>query len=128
LHPTIINIKAPRNENIKPTSEGLKDFQGYNSSLYMGDLVKDANKWVNVMKKENVDIIVAVAHSGEESDSDKYPGNRVQELAKKVNGFPSTTASYPISFISFTIGVSKYFVSYSSLLCFVSKYLAIALL
>jgi len=30
------------NENIKPTSEGLKDFQGYNSSLHMGDLVKDA--------------------------------------------------------------------------------------
>lgn len=83
-----------KNENIKPTSEGLKDFQGYNGSLYMGDLVKDAKKWVNVMKKENVDIIVAVAHSGEKGNSDKYPGNRVQELAKEVNGIDVIVAGH----------------------------------
>ncbi len=32
----------------------------------MNDLVEDAKKWTKVMKeKENADIIVAVAHTGE---------------------------------------------------------------
>ncbi len=66
----------------------------------MGDIVKDAKKWVDVMNKENVDIIVAVAHSGEKSDSDKYPGNRVQELAKEVNGKVVIVAGH-IQYLSF---------------------------
>lgn len=78
----------------KATSEGLRDFQGYNGELYMTDLIKEANKWVNVMQKENPDIILAVVHSGEESDINKYPGNRIKELAKEINGIDAIVAGH----------------------------------
>lgn len=78
----------------KATSEGLRDFQGYNGELYMTDLIKEANKWVNIMQKENPDIILAVVHSGEESDINKYPGNRIKELAKEINGIDAIVAGH----------------------------------
>lgn len=80
--------------DFKPTSEGLRDFEGYDGKLYMGDLVEDAKKWVNVMKNDKPDIIVAVVHSGENSKETKYPGNRIQELAKEVDGIDAIVAGH----------------------------------
>lgn len=82
------------NGDIKAISEGLRDFQGYEGSLYMNDLVEEAKKWARVMKDKDVDIIVAVVHSGEESKEFIYPGNRIQELAREVEGIDAIVAGH----------------------------------
>lgn len=64
-------------------SRKLKDLDGYKDKLYLNDLVGDAKRWVYIMKRDNVDIIVVVVHSEEKP---KNPGNRIQELAKEVKG------------------------------------------
>lgn len=65
----------------------LKDQQGYEGKLYMNDLVKDAQKWVDFMKeKEKPDVIIAVVHSGERPKKPKHPGNRIQDLVQNVSG------------------------------------------
>lgn len=83
-----------KNGEVKAISEGLKDFQGYDGSLYQNDLVEEAKKWVRVMKDNDVDIIVAVVHSGEESKESIYPGNRIQELATEVEGIDAIVAGH----------------------------------
>lgn len=65
----------------------LKDQQGYEGKLYMNDLVKDGQKWVDIMKeKEKPDVIIAVVHSGERPKKPKHPGNKIQDLAQNVSG------------------------------------------
>lgn len=83
-----------KNGDIKPKSEGLRDFEGYDGTLYMGDLVKNAKKWVKVMKKDKPDIIVAVVHSGENSKETKHSGNNIKELAQEVNGIDAIVAGH----------------------------------
>ena len=76
-------------------SRELKDQHGYDGQLYMNDLVKDAEKWVNVMKKEEKpDVIIAVVHSGEKPKKPRNPGNRIQELAKEVDGIDAIVAGH----------------------------------
>lgn len=72
----------------------LKDQEGYNGELYMNDLVEDAKKWVNIMKKEKPDIIVAVAHTGEKPKKPRNPGNRIQDLAQQVDGIDAIVAGH----------------------------------
>lgn len=51
----------------------------YNEELYINDLVDEAKKWVKIMQEEeNTDVIVAVAHSGEEPKNPK-----IQEIEYK---------------------------------------------
>ena len=76
-------------------SRELKDEPAYEGKLYMNDLVEDAKKWVKIMEeKENTDIIVAVAHSGEEPKKPKHPGNRIQDLAQDVEGIDAIVAGH----------------------------------
>lgn len=76
-------------------SRELKDLFGYENELYMNDLVEYAKKWVKIMKeKENADIIVAVAHTGENPKKPKHPGNRIQELAQDVDGIDAIVAGH----------------------------------
>ena len=82
------------NGAVEAISEGLNDFEGYNASLYMNDLVEDAKKCVKEMNNDKVDIIVAVVHSGESSKEIKYPGNRIQDLAKEVNGIDAIVGGH----------------------------------
>lgn len=88
---------------IKEVNEGepgdekrdLKDIESYAGKLYMNDLVEDAKKWTKIMKeKENPDIIVAVAHSGEKPKKPKHPGNRIQELAQELDGIDAIVAGH----------------------------------
>lgn len=81
----------------EPTDEkrDLKDIDSYAGKLYMNDLVEDAKKWTKIMEeKENTDIIVAVAHSGEKPKKPKHPGNRIQELAQEVEGIDAIVAGH----------------------------------
>lgn len=76
-------------------SRELKDLFGYEDKLYMNDLVEDAKKWVKTMKeKENADIVVAVAHTGEKPKKPKHPGNRIQDLAQDVEGIDAIVAGH----------------------------------
>lgn len=76
-------------------SRDLKDMPSYKNKLYMNDLVEDAQKWAKVMKeKEKADIIVAVAHSGEKPKKPRHPGNRIQDLAQKVEGIDAIVAGH----------------------------------
>lgn len=80
---------------VKAKSRELKDQYGYDGTLYMNDLVEDAKKWVKIMEeKEDTDIIVAVAHSGEKPKKPKNPGNRIQELAQEVEGIDAIVAGH----------------------------------
>ena len=73
----------------------LKDQKQYNGELYMNDLVEDAKKWVKVMKeKDEADVIVAVAHTGEKPKKPKNPGNRIQDLAQNVDGIDAIVAGH----------------------------------
>lgn len=73
----------------------LKDQPGYRNELYMTDLVEDAKKWTKIMKeKEHADIIVAVAHTGEKPKKPKHPGNRIQDLARNVDGIDAIVAGH----------------------------------
>ena len=76
-------------------SRELKDMPQYNEELYINDLVDEAKKWVKIMQEEeNIDVIVAVAHSGEEPKNPKNPGNRIQELAQEVDGIDAIVAGH----------------------------------
>lgn len=80
---------------VETKSRELKDQEGYNGELYMNDLVKDAQKWINVMEKEeNPDVIIAVIHSGEKPKKPKNPGNRIQEIAKEVDRIDAIVAGH----------------------------------
>lgn len=58
-------------------------------------MVEDAKKWVKIMKeKENPDIIVAVAHTGEKPKKPKNPGNRIQDLATQTIGIDAIVAGH----------------------------------
>lgn len=81
-------------------SRELKDLKGYTGKLYMKDLVEDAKKWVNIMKNDNADIIVAVVHSGEKPKKPKNPGNRIQELAREVEEIDAIVAGHTHTKIS----------------------------
>ncbi len=82
-------------EGLTPAvSRELKDLRGYKGKLYINDLVEDARKWVKIMEKDNVDIIIAVVHSGEKPKKPKNPGNRIQELAKEVEGINAIVAGH----------------------------------
>lgn len=82
-------------EGLKPTkSRELKDLRGFENQLYMNDLVGNAKKWVSVMEKENVDIVMAVVHSGEKPKKPKNPGNRIQELSVEVPGIDVIVAGH----------------------------------
>ncbi len=83
-------------DKLVPTkSLELKDQKQYNGELYMNDLVEDAKKWVKVMnEKEDADIIVAVAHTGEKPEKPKNPGNRIQDLAQQVDGIDAIVAGH----------------------------------
>lgn len=85
------------NENgelVDSKSLELKDQEGYDGELYMNDLVEDAKKWVKIMEKENPDIIVAVAHTGEKPKKPKNPGNRIQDLAQQIDGIDAIVAGH----------------------------------
>jgi 2',3'-cyclic-nucleotide 2'-phosphodiesterase (5'-nucleotidase family) len=76
-------------------SRELEDQAGFNGELYMNDLVKDADRWVNVMKKEEKpDVVIAVVHSGEKPKKPRNPGNRIQELAGQVDGIDAIVAGH----------------------------------
>jgi 2',3'-cyclic-nucleotide 2'-phosphodiesterase/3'-nucleotidase len=82
-------------EGLKPAdSRELEDMKGYEGKLYMEDLIQDAEKWVDIMKQENADIIVAVVHSGEKPKKAKNPGNRIQELAQELDGIDTIVAAH----------------------------------
>ncbi|MGX9756811.1 metallophosphoesterase [Clostridioides difficile] len=79
---------------IKAKSRGLKDMVTY-QDLYMNDMIEDAKKWVKEIKeRENPDILLAVVHSGEKPKKPKNPGNRIQELAKEVDGIDAIVAGH----------------------------------
>lgn len=76
-------------------SRELIDQPGFENKLYITDLVEDAKKWVKIMKeKENPDIIVAVAHTGEKPKNPKNPGNRIQDLATQTTGIDAIVAGH----------------------------------
>jgi 2',3'-cyclic-nucleotide 2'-phosphodiesterase/3'-nucleotidase len=79
---------------IESKSRELKDQPEYEGKLYLNDLVEDANKWVGKMKEDNADIIVAVVHSGEKPKKPKNPGNRIQDLAREVEGIDAIVAGH----------------------------------
>ncbi|WP_024622215.1 metallophosphoesterase [Metaclostridioides mangenotii] len=79
---------------VKNKSRELKDQPEYEGKLYMNDLVKDANKWVGRMKEDKADIIVAVVHSGEKPKKPRNPGNRIQDLAREVEGIDAIVAGH----------------------------------
>lgn len=82
-------------EGLKPAdSRELEDLEGYTGKLYIKDLVQDAKKWVDIIKRDNADIIVAVVHSGEKPKNPKNPGNRIQELACEVEGIDAIVAGH----------------------------------
>ncbi|MCC0673004.1 metallophosphoesterase [Clostridioides sp. ES-S-0145-01] len=61
----------------------------------MNDMIDDAKKWVKEIKeKENPDILLAIVHSGEKPKKPKNPGNRIQELAKEVDGIDAIVAGH----------------------------------
>lgn len=76
-------------------SRELIDQPGFENKLYITDLVEDAKNWVKIMKeKENPDIIVAVAHTGEKPKKPKNPGNRIQDLATQTTGIDAIVAGH----------------------------------
>lgn len=80
---------------VKAKSRELKDMPGYEGKLYINDLVDEANKWTKIMKeKEKTDLIVAVVHSGERPKKPRNPGNRIQEIAKEVDGIDAIVAGH----------------------------------
>lgn len=82
-------------ELVKTKSLELKDQESYKGKLYMNDLVEDAKKWVKVMKeKDNADVIIAVAHTGEKPKKPRHPGNRIQDLATQVDGIDAIVAGH----------------------------------
>lgn len=74
----------------------LKDLPQYGGSLELTDIVKEANEkmWVECMKYNGADIIIAVVHSGEEPLKPKNPGNRIKKLARSVNGIDAIVAAH----------------------------------
>ncbi|MEG1059529.1 MAG: metallophosphoesterase [Clostridia bacterium] len=90
-----LTIKEVNEGEPEDEKRDLKDMDSYAGKLYMNDLVEDAKKWTKIMKeKENADIIVAVAHSGEKPKKPKHPGNRIQELAQEVEGIDAIVAGH----------------------------------
>lgn len=90
-----LTIKEVNDGEPEDEKRDLKDMDSYAGKLYMNDLVEDAKKWTKIMEeKENTDIIVAVAHSGEKPKKPKHPGNRIQELAQEVEGIDAIVAGH----------------------------------
>ena len=90
-----LTIKEVNDGEPEDEKRDLKDMDSYAGKLYMNDLVEDAKKWTKIMKeKENTDIIVAVAYSGEKPKKPKHPGNRIQELAQEVEGIDAIVAGH----------------------------------
>ncbi|WP_304341193.1 metallophosphoesterase [Metaclostridioides mangenotii] len=81
-------------KSVESKSRELIDEPQYEGKLYMNDLVEDANKWVCKMKEDKADIIVAVVHSGEKPKKPRNPGNRIQDLAREVEGIDAIVAGH----------------------------------
>lgn len=63
----------------------IQNNPNYKGKFYMTDMVDESIKVVKEVKeKENPDMIILVAHSGEKPKIPRHSGNRIQELAKKV--------------------------------------------
>lgn len=78
----------------------LQSSPEYKDKFFMTDLVDET---VNVAKelkeKENPDMILLIAHSGEKPKKPKHSGNRIQELAQKVPGVDMIIAGHTHVFI-----------------------------
>lgn len=88
------NWDIEKEKLVPAKSRELKDLKGYDGKLYINDLVEDARKWTQIMKKEDPDIIIAVVHSGEKPKKPKNPGNRIQEIAREVEGIDAIVAAH----------------------------------
>lgn len=62
--------------------------------LTFNDLVDEANKWVPKVKDAGADIVVLVAHTGEEGTADVIPENQIKAIATKVNGIDAIVAGH----------------------------------
>lgn len=73
----------------------------YKGKFYMTDMVDESIKVVSELKKkENPDMIILVAHSGEKPKIPRHSGNRIQELAKKVPYVDLIIAGHTHEFIN----------------------------
>ncbi|WP_101772230.1 metallophosphoesterase [Peptostreptococcus faecalis] len=76
----LVNGKLIKNDEVL-----LQNGDLWKGKMYMTDMVEESIKVSKELKeKENPDVIVLVAHSGEKPKKPKHSGNRLQELAAKV--------------------------------------------
>lgn len=70
-------------ELVESKSRLLEDQRGYKNKLFMKDILDDCSYWTEELKKEDVDAIILLAHSGERPKKPRNPGNHIQELASE---------------------------------------------
>ena len=78
-----------------PSWENPEHYKG----LHFNDIVKEATKWVPIVKKAGADIVIVAAHSGEEGASDVIPENQIKALANGVSGIDAIIAGHAHSII-----------------------------
>ena len=83
---TINDEKRFKNGKIKFDKKVMLQYNpDYKGRMYMTDMVKEATKVSNELKKkENPDVVIMVVHSGEQPKIPLHTGNRVKELAEQV--------------------------------------------
>lgn len=81
-----INEEAFKNGQEKFSKDVyLQNNPQYRGKYYMTDMVEESIRVAKKLKeKENPDMIILVAHSGEKPKKPRHSGNRIQELAKRV--------------------------------------------
>lgn len=72
----------------------------FKGKVYMTDMVEESIKISKEVKeKENPDMIILAAHTGEQPKKPRHSGNRIQELAKKVPNIDLIVAGHTHTFI-----------------------------
>lgn len=79
--------KSDAKSDREDTKNLLQNNPGYKGKMYMTDLVDETEKVVKeVREKEKPDVVILAVHSGLKPKKPKHFGNRVQELAKTIEG------------------------------------------
>lgn len=98
---TINDVKELVNGKLIKTDEILlQSNPEYKGKMHMTDMVEESIRVAKELKaKENPDVIILLAHSGEEPKKPRHSGNRIQELAAKVPYVDLILASHTHIFV-----------------------------
>ncbi|MEG0250906.1 MAG: metallophosphoesterase [Peptostreptococcus sp.] len=78
----------------------IQNDPNFKGKVYMTDIVEESIKISKELKeKENPDMIILAAHTGEQPKKPRHSGNRIQELAKKVPNIDLIVAGHTHTFI-----------------------------